>query len=81
MSRIARRDGVSAATRSSAAAPAESAVTSAAAIASLRKGAAAVGIGPVGVELAVKFALNRLTAPVEHRFWTVPVSLRGTLTF
>lgn len=37
--------------------------------------------GPLGIEIGVKFALNRLTQPVEHRFWTVPVSVRGTLTF
>jgi hypothetical protein len=37
--------------------------------------------GPFGVELAVKFAWNHLTDPVNHHFITVPVSLRGTLTF
>lgn len=37
--------------------------------------------GPLGVELSVKFALNRFTDPVDHRFLTVPVILRGTLTF
>jgi hypothetical protein len=40
-----------------------------------------VNSGPLGVELSVKFAWNRLTAPVEHRFFTVPVTLRGTLSF
>jgi hypothetical protein len=33
------------------------------------------------VDLAVKFAWNRLSSPVEHRFLTVPITLRGTLTF
>jgi hypothetical protein len=37
--------------------------------------------GPVGVDLSVKFGWNRLTTPVEHRFLTVPITLRGTLTF
>jgi hypothetical protein len=37
--------------------------------------------GPIGVDLAVKFGWNRLTSPVEHRFFTVPITLRGTLTF
>jgi hypothetical protein len=37
--------------------------------------------GPFGVELSVKFAWNRLVEPMEHRFFTVPITLRGTLTF
>ena len=37
--------------------------------------------GPFGVELTVKFAWNRLDQPVEHRFVTLPVAVRGTLTF
>jgi hypothetical protein len=37
--------------------------------------------GPLGVELSVKFALNHLTQPVDHKFLTVPITLRGTLTF
>jgi hypothetical protein len=37
--------------------------------------------GPVGVELGVKFAWNNLTEPVDHRFLTIPITLRGTLTF
>jgi hypothetical protein len=40
-----------------------------------------VGAGPFGVELGVKFAWNRLNEPVTHRFLTVPITLRGTLTF
>ena len=38
-------------------------------------------VGPFGVQLAVKFAWNRLDDPVEHRFFTIPVTLRGTLSF
>jgi hypothetical protein len=37
--------------------------------------------GPFGVDLSLKFGWNRLSAPVEHRFFTVPITLRGTLTF
>ena len=45
------------------------------------EGGGGLGVGPIGVELAVKFAWNRLSEPVEHRFLTVPVTLRGTFTF
>ena len=37
--------------------------------------------GPLGVELSVKFALNHLSQPVDHKFLTVPITLRGSLTF
>jgi hypothetical protein len=37
--------------------------------------------GPIGVDLSVKFAVNRFDSPVTHRFYTIPVSLRGTLSF
>jgi hypothetical protein len=37
--------------------------------------------GLLGAELSVKMAMNRMEQPVEHRFWTLPVTLRGTLTF
>lgn len=45
------------------------------------EGGGGVNSGPFGVELAVKFAWNRLVEPMEHRFFTVPITLRGTLTF
>jgi hypothetical protein len=45
------------------------------------EGGGGLASGPVGVELSIKFAWNHLTAPVEHRFFTVPITLRGTLTF
>jgi hypothetical protein len=45
------------------------------------EGGGGISSGPVGVELSVKFAWNRLDQPVEHRFLTVPVTLRGTLSF
>jgi hypothetical protein len=37
--------------------------------------------GPIGAELSVKFAWNRLSDPVEHQFFTVPITIRGTLSF
>jgi hypothetical protein len=37
--------------------------------------------GPVGFELSVKFGWNRLSEPVPHRFLTVPVNLRATVSF
>jgi hypothetical protein len=37
--------------------------------------------GPVGFELSVKFGWNRLVDPVPHRFFTVPINLRATVSF
>jgi hypothetical protein len=37
--------------------------------------------GPFGLELSVKFAWNTLDEPIKHHFFTVPITLRGTLTF
>ena len=45
------------------------------------EGGGGVGVGPFGVELAVKFAWNKLSEPVDHQFLIVPITLRGTLTF
>jgi hypothetical protein len=45
------------------------------------EGGGGLMVGPFGVQLAVKFAWNKLDAPVEHRFLTVPVTLRGTVSF
>lgn len=45
------------------------------------EGGGGLSSGPVGVELSVKFAWNHLTDPIEHRFLTVPITLRGTLSF
>ena len=60
-------------------ASASSRPTSATAAASSQKVAAGL-VGPIGVELGVKFAWNKLD-PVEHRFLTIPITIRGTLTF
>ena len=45
------------------------------------EGGGGLSVGPLGVQLAVKFAWNRMTDPVEHRFLTVPITLRGTFSF
>lgn len=45
------------------------------------EGGGGITVGPVGVEIAVKFALNRLDGPVEHQFMTVPIALRTSLSF
>jgi hypothetical protein len=45
------------------------------------EGGGGLSAGPIGVELSVKFAWNRFTEPVEHQFMTVPIALRGTVTF
>ena len=45
------------------------------------EGGGGLDVGPIGIELGVKFAWNKLTEPVEHRFLTIPITLRGTLTF
>jgi hypothetical protein len=45
------------------------------------EGGGGVTVGPIGVDLSVKFAWNHLHEPVEHRFLTVPITLRGTVTF
>lgn len=45
------------------------------------EGGGGLSVGPFGVQLAVKFAWNRLERPVEHRFLTIPITLRGTVSF
>ena len=45
------------------------------------EGGGGVSSGPLGVQLSVKFAWNRLHEPVAHRFLTIPITLRGTLSF
>lgn len=45
------------------------------------EGGGGLSVGPIGVDLSVKVATNRWTVPVPHRFLTIPVSVRGTLTF
>jgi hypothetical protein len=45
------------------------------------EGGGGLTVGPLGVQLAVKFGWNTLDEPVEHRFLTIPITLRGTLSF
>lgn len=45
------------------------------------EGGGGLSSGPIGVELSVKVAWNHLDDPVDHRFLTIPVTLRGTLSF
>jgi hypothetical protein len=45
------------------------------------EGGGGITSGPIGIDLSVKFGWNRLTMPVEHKFYTVPITLRASLTF
>jgi hypothetical protein len=45
------------------------------------EGGGGLNVGPIGMQLAVKVAWNRLDEPVSHAFFTVPVTLRGTVSF
>jgi hypothetical protein len=45
------------------------------------EGGGGVTSGPFGVDIAVKFSVNRFETPVPHRIYMIPVSVRGTLTF
>ena len=45
------------------------------------EGGGGVSTGPIGVDISVKVATNRFSVPVAHSFLTIPVSVRGTLSF
>lgn len=45
------------------------------------EGGGGLSSGPLGIELAVKFAWNHLNEPIDHYFLTVPITIRATLTF
>ena len=45
------------------------------------EGGGGISSGPLGVELAVKVAWNHLNDPVDHHFLTIPITLRGTVSF
>jgi hypothetical protein len=45
------------------------------------EGGGGVQSGPVGFEISAKFAWNRFSDPVEHRFFTVPINMRATVSF
>jgi hypothetical protein len=45
------------------------------------EGGGGVTVGPIGVDLSLKLAINRFTDPVPHKFYTIPISVRGTFSF
>jgi hypothetical protein len=45
------------------------------------EGGGGVQTGPIGFEVSLKFGWNRLTEPVEHRFLSVPLTMRATVGF
>lgn len=45
------------------------------------EGGGGVQTGPIGFEISAKFGWNRLQDPVEHRFLTVPINMRATVSF
>ncbi len=45
------------------------------------EGGGGVQTGPIGFEISAKFGWNRMSDPVEHRFLTVPINMRATVSF
>ena len=45
------------------------------------EGGGGITSGPIGVDIAFKYSVNRFTMPVEHSIHMIPISVRGTLTF
>jgi hypothetical protein len=45
------------------------------------EGGGGVMSGPLGVDIAFKYAVNRFTTPVEHSVHMLPISVRGTFSF
>lgn len=45
------------------------------------EGGGGLSVGPFGLDLAVKFSLNRFDLPVSHQFLSVPISLRASVSF
>jgi len=45
------------------------------------EGGGGITSGPLGIELTVKFAWNKLHDPVDHQFMTVPVTIRACVSF
>jgi len=45
------------------------------------EGGGGLSVGPVGVEISMKFAYNKLAKPIDHTFYTVPVTFRATIGF
>ena len=45
------------------------------------EGGGGITSGPLGVDIAFKYAVNQFTTPVAHSIHMIPISVRGTLTF
>jgi hypothetical protein len=45
------------------------------------EGGGGLMVGPLGVQLAVKFAWNTIDEPVSHTVLTIPITVRGTFSF
>ena len=45
------------------------------------EGGGGLFVGPLGVDLSFKFAVNHLDDPVPHTLYDIPICVRGTLTF
>ena len=45
------------------------------------EGGGGITSGPVGVDIAFKYSINRFDLPVPHNVHMIPISVRGTLTF
>ena len=45
------------------------------------EGGGGVMSGPIGVDIAFKYSINRFATPVTHSVHMIPISIRGTVTF
>ena len=45
------------------------------------EGGGGITFGPLGVDLSVKYVVNRFDLPVSHNVHMIPICVRGTLTF
>lgn len=45
------------------------------------EGGGGITSGPLGVDIAFKYSINRFATPVTHSVHMIPISVRGTLTF
>jgi len=45
------------------------------------EGGGGLSVGPIGVEIAMKFAYNKLSNPIDHGFYSVPITIRATFGF
>ena len=45
------------------------------------EGGGGMQTGPIGVEVSLKFGWNLMSEPVEHRFLSVPLTMRATVGF